>query len=302
MLSENDAPADTDERLSEFYNLANKLTFGAFDILRQALRRFIQERGPEAAAGTAFFTVFSLFPLLLVLVAIGSSLVLGRQQVLNQIIQFVRLTFPNPELVVTNLQNLLENRGSIGIIGGVGLAWSATGALTILSRNINRAWPNSRPRNFIESRAIAFIMIAIMLGLLILSSLTATILDLLAKFSEPLFGVNIFTGIPFFDFLTNLVPFAIGLILFAALYRWVPNTRVPWKAAFWAAVVAAAAWQIGTFAFAYYLKSGVAQYQLLYGTLGTIVALMFWIYLNYMIILFGAYLSAAIAHHRKNKQ
>lgn len=300
MLSENDAPPDTDDRLSEFYKLADKLTFGTFDILREAIRRFIQERGAEAAAGTAFFTVFSLFPLLLVLVAIGSSLVLGRQQVLNQIIQFVRLTFPNPELVVTNLQNLLENRGSIGIIGGIGLAWSATGALTILSRNINRAWPNSRPRNFIESRAIALIMIAIMVGLLTLSSLTATILDLLAKFSEPLFGANIFTGIPFFDFLTNLVPFTLGLILFAALYRWVPNTRVPWKAAVWAAVVAAAAWQIGTFAFAYYLKSGVAQYQLLYGTLGTIVALMFWIYLNYMIILFGAYLSAAIAHHMKN--
>jgi membrane protein len=300
MLSENDAPPDTDERLSEFYKLADKLTFGTFDILREALRRFIQERGPEAAAGTAFFTVFSLFPLLLVLVAIGSSLVLGRQQVLNQIIQFVRLTFPNPELVVTNLQNVLENRGSIGIIGGIGLAWSATGALTILSRNINRAWPNSEPRNFIESRAIALIMIAIMVGLLTLSSLTTAILDLLAKFSEPLFGVNIFTGIPFFNFLTNLMPFAIGLILFAALYRWVPNTRVPWKAAFWAAVVAAAAWQIGTFAFAYYLKSGVAQYKLLYGTLGTIVALMFWIYLNYMIILFGAYLSAAIAHHIKS--
>jgi membrane protein len=300
MLSENDTTPDTNERLSEFYKLADQFTLGTFDILREALRRFIQERGPEAAAGTAFFTIFSLFPLLLVLVAIGSSLVLGRQQVLNQIIGLVRLTFPNPELVVTNLQNVLENRGSIGIIGGIGLAWSATGALTILSRNINRAWPNSEPRNFIESRGIAFIMIAIMVGLLTLSALAATVLDLLAKFSEPLFGVNIFTGIPFFSFLTNLVPFAIGLILFVALYRWIPNTRVPWKAAFWAALLAAAAWQIATFAFAYYLKSGVAQYKLLYGTLGTIVALMFWIYLNYMIILFGAYLSAAIAHHSEN--
>lgn len=296
----NDAPPDSNNHLSEFYKLADKFTFGAFDVLREALQRFVQERGPEAAAGTAFFTIFSLFPLLLVLVAIGSSLVLGRQQVLNQIIQLVRLTFPNPELVVSNLQDVLENRGSIGIIGGIGLAWSATGALTILSRNINRAWPDSKPRNLLQSRVIALLMIAAMVGLLTLFSLTSTMLDVLAKFSEPLFSVERFTEIPFFYFLTNLVPFAIGLLLFLALYRWVPNTRVPWKAAFWAALLAAAAWQIATFAFAYYLKSGVAQYQLVYGTLGTIVALMFWIYLNYMIVLFGAYLSAAIAHHRQN--
>lgn len=302
MLSENNAPPDTNDRLDEFYKLADKYTFGAFNVLREALERFVQERGPEAAAGTAFFTVFSLFPLLLVVVAIGSSLVLGRQQVLNRIIQLVRLTFPNPELVVTNLQSILKNRGSIGIIGGIGLAWSATGALTILSRNINRAWPNSRPRNFIQSRVVALLMIATLVGLLTLFSLTATILDLLAKFSEPLFGVDIFTEIPFFGFLTNLFPFAAGLMLFLGLYRWVPNTPVPWKAAFWAALLAAAAWQIATFGFAYSLKLGVAQYQLVYGTLGTIVALMFWIYLNYMIILLGAYLSAAIAHHQKNQE
>ena len=302
MLSENDAPQETNDRLAGFYRLADRYTFGAFNILREALGRFVQERGPEAAAGTAFFTVFSLFPLLLVLVAIGSSLVLGREQVLNRIIQLVRLTFPNPELVVNNLQTILEDRGSIGVVGGIGLAWAATGALTILSRNINRAWPNSKPRNFVQSRVIAFLMIAIMVGLLTLFSLTATILDVLAKFSKPLFGVETFSEIPFFYFLTNLVPFAIGLLLFLALYRWVPNTRVPWKAAFWAAFMAAAAWQLATFGFAYYLKLGVAQYQLVYGTLGTIVVLMFWIYLNYMIILFGAYLSAAIAHHQKNQE
>ncbi len=76
-----------------------------------------------------------------------------------------------------------------------------------------------------------------------------------------------------------------------------PNTEVKRRAAFWGALVAALAWEVAANGLAWYLKSGLVQYELVYGSLGAVVALMFWIYLSSWITLFGAHLSAAIAQH-----
>jgi membrane protein len=73
------------------------------------------------------------------------------------------------------------------------------------------------------------------------------------------------------------------LALFWGLYRWVPNAQVNAWAAFWGAVVATAGWELATNGFAFYLSSGLASYELVYGSLGTIVGLMFWIYLGSLV-------------------
>jgi membrane protein len=95
------------------------------------------------------------------------------------------------------------------------------------------------------------------------------------------------------------VPWLLTFLLILALYRWVPNTRVRTFEAFWGALPAAVATQATTAGFTWYLSSGLASYQFVYGPLGAVVALMVWIYLNSLIILFGAHLSAAIGHRRR---
>jgi membrane protein len=98
---------------------------------------------------------------------------------------------------------------------------------------------------------------------------------------------------------STLVPWLFVFLLFLSLYRWVPNEHVSWSAAFWAALVVAAAWQIGARAFAWYVGSGLARYQLVYGSLGAIVALMAWIYLGSWLTFFGAHLGAALTRHQE---
>jgi membrane protein len=73
--------------------------------------------------------------------------------------------------------------------------------------------------------------------------------------------------------------------------------EVKWSAAFWAALVVAVAWELAANAFAWYVGSGLARYRVVYGSLGTVVALLFWIYLSAWIIIFGAHLSAAVSRH-----
>jgi membrane protein len=102
----------------------------------------------------------------------------------------------------------------------------------------------------------------------------------------------------FWKIASALFPFFMVFFLFLALYRLVPNTYVSWKAAFWAALIASLGWEVTTNAFSWYLESGYAQYSLIYGTLGAFFALLTWIFLISLIIVFCAHLSAAIQHRQ----
>ncbi len=98
------------------------------------------------------------------------------------------------------------------------------------------------------------------------------------------------------------VPFLFILLMFYGLYRWIPNREVPWKVAFWGALVAAGGSELATNLFSWYLSSGFAGYSLVYGSLGAIVAFMFWVYLLSQIALFGAHLSAAIGYGARRRE
>jgi membrane protein len=286
-------------RVVAIFQRMNELSRGRLGIVKDAIDSFSEARGSEAAAGMAYYAIFSLFPLLLALVAIG-SLVLDRQQIMDQVISLVSQVFPTSRgLIKENLQQVVQLRGAVGLISLVGAVWSATGVFTVLSRNINRAWTDAKPRNLLESRLVALGMVSILLLLLGLSVVSTAASNVLSQLQVPLGGGVSIYQTPLWTIGSTLVPSLFVFLLFLSLYRWVPNEHVPWSAAFWAALIVAAAWQIGARAFAWYVGSGLARYQLVYGSLGAIVALMAWIYLGSWLTFFGAHLGAALARYQK---
>jgi membrane protein len=161
-----------------------------------------------------------------------------------------------------------------------------------LTANINRAWPTAKKRNVIENRLIAFLMIVAFIFFIALTSILSTLVTFLTEIE--------FTGIvihPSLGTLTDWLLFFLRFVLFLALYFFVPKTKVKKRAALWAAIFASIAWEITAYGFNWYFQSGLANYNVLYGSLGTLVALMFWIYLDCLILVFGAYFSAAIVNH-----
>lgn len=288
------------DRIEAIFQRANDLSRGRLGILKDASKSFGQARGSEAAAGMAYYAIFSLFPLSLALVAIG-SLVLDKQQIMDQVISLVSQAFPiGRGLIRQNLQQVVQLRGAVGLISLVGATWSGTGVFTVLNRNINRAWTDAEPRNFLESRIVALGMVGVLALLLVLSVASTAVFNVLSQLQVPLGGGISIYQTPLWTIGSTLVPWLFVFLLFLSLYRWVPNEKVPWFAAFWAALVVAAAWQIGANAFAWYVGSGLAQYQLVYGSLGAIVALMFWIYLGSWLTFFGAHLGAALARYQES--
>jgi membrane protein len=86
--------------------------------------------------------------------------------------------------------------------------------------------------------------------------------------------------------------------MFLALYRWTPSAEVGWKGAIVGALIAALSWELVKGGFTWYVGSGMVRYELVYGSLGAVAALLFWIYISSTITLFGAHLSAAVGRHK----
>lgn len=289
------------DRIKGYYQWANKQSGGALGILRRSIQSFNDARASQAAASLAYYAIFSLFPLLLALLA-GGSFVLESEQVYQTVIESVTQALPtSEELIKRNIDQVLELRGPVGVIGLITLLWSGTGVFAVLAYNVNHAWPEAEPRNLVEKRLVALGMVGGLVMLLTLSIASTAAINLLPRLHVPLWGGVSVYDTPLWSLVSSVLPWLFPLLLFLNLYRWIPNTEVKWSQAFFGALVAALGWEIATRAFTWYLTSGMARYQLVYGSVGTVVALMFWIYLISLITLFGAHLTAAVAHYSGNE-
>jgi membrane protein len=284
--------------LNELYQNVNHLSGERFDILKNALRTFTEKQAAQASASLAYYTLFSIFPLLLVFVAAGSY-ILDSSQVFDAVTQFVQQALPiSTQVINENLRQVLEERGTAGIFSILILLWSASGMFTNLAYNINLAWPRASRRSFLQRRLVGLWMILGLIGLIVLSLILSwitsrlTFLDIAYAASSNLILLRLISA--FGSWLTIF-------LVFLTLYHWIPTLRVRWSATFWGALIASLAWKAVTAGFSWYLNSSFGQYQLVYGSLGAIVAFLFLIYMISLITLFGAHLSAAIESWEKDK-
>jgi membrane protein len=273
-----------------------------FAVLRRAARHFQQVNVPQAAASMAYYALFSLFPLLLLLISL-TSVVLKNDAVQQQIFRYLNEAIPvSQEFVQQNIQQVLSSRGPVSIIGIATLFWSASGFFSAMVTSINAAWPQTEQRGFLGRRMLAFGMV-VGLASLLLASLTArTILHLL-----PIVSRHLSLDIQAFQSTTwkasvVILPSLLHFLVFLTLYRLVPTTRVSWRAAIGGASAAFLMWESITYVFSWYVTSGIAKYQLVYGSVGRLVALLFWIYLGSLSLILGAHLCATIDALHKTRR
>ncbi len=290
------------ERLLPHYINANRLSRGSLDVVRIALKNFGLARGAEAASSLAYYALFSLFPLLLVLIS-ALGFVLKSGDAYSITLDFISEVLPNSrDLIERNFQEILNRRGTIGLIGLVAALWAASGFFNTLVRNINRAWLGIKPRDVIRTRLLALSMIVMLVFLLVLSLISSMLLDIIKLIDSPLLDPTILESSAW-TFLRVILPIFITFFMFTGAYRWIPNTTVRWRASLAGALWTTVAWEVAKRLFSWYLSSGIIRYEILYGSLGTVLALMFWIYLSCLIILLGAHLTASIdQHHFKQKE
>lgn len=292
------------ERLEAFFVRADHVSGGWLSTLRRALDNFLAAHGTQAAAGLAYYGLFSLIPLI-VLVATVLSYFIDPVQVGAMINVALDQLLPDGQgvenLLVDTVRSVVASRGQVTVISLLALLWAASGMFTNLTYNIDLAWSQQRRANPIKARLIGLLMVVLVyLGLLALL-LSSAILGVLSWLPGALLrwlGVD--------DQLAQAwavrgVSLLISVGVFYGLYRWVPRARVPRAVAFWSALAVSLVIQVLNFGFTWYLSSGLSNYERLYGPLTTIIVLMFWFYMTVMVVLIGAHLSAELADRRRAK-
>jgi len=266
--------------------LANAMSDGLLSHLWQAIVRF-SKHGTREAAALSYYAIFSLFPLLLlVIIVIGT--ILGPVAARDQIDTVLRLFLPanTANFLQENIAQALEQRGSFGLVAGVSLLWSSLGLFSNLSSALSRTFRDENPRNTWHQRLVGLMMM-IALSMLLIASLAATLIFVLLDF---LFFYRTNSWISLGAF---IIPLSLSVAIFAFLYRFIPRHRVRWDAIWVAAFLGGLAWEIAKRVFTWYLDN-LASYSLVYGSVATMIVLMFWTYLTGLIVLLGAEICVSI--------
>ena len=249
-------------------------------LVSQTHRGFEEGECALRAASLAYHLLLSLFPLLLFLIFIGSNLLSaqGTRQALDRYLAEVIPAAANTVRIVVD--QTLEARGAVGLIGGVLLLWSASSVFGALSTALNVIW-DATPRPFWRRRVIAIVTVLIIGSLFIVSMWFSAI------GSWPWQGILT-------RWISRGVDLIVTVLLLGLVYRMLPNRFVPWRAAFSGAFLAGMLWQIGKVVFSWFLTSGLPNYGLVYGSLASVVILMLWTYLSGLIIFLGASFGSAL--------
>jgi membrane protein len=268
-----------------------------FAILRQIAQKGGEWDVTQVAASMAFYTLFSLFPLILLLISIGSVL-LKNPGTVDQILRFVGETLPAAQVLVNeNITNLVQQRGPIGLVGFVSLLWSASNVFTTLSAHINSAWPASKKRNYLETRLVGLGIVGAMVIALVGYILGTILLQLMTWLRLPILGDPRLSNAETWGRVWQLLAWLVVMGLLFGIYRWVPKTYVPWQAALASGAITTLILVLLSRILASLLTLITHHYELVYGSLGAFVVFMFYIYLINLIVLIGAHLSAAISRY-----
>jgi len=265
--------------------------------------RVFKELGDDDAAhlsaGVAYYSVFSVFPLLLGLLAISGT-VFTSITLQEQFLDYVTESMPgSKEFVSKNIEELVRFRGALGIGAILGLLWSGSSAFGAMSRAINRAWDVDKDRPFYVAKTL-HIIIALGVGILfLLSSFASVAIELLSNYSRDLGlpGHEFFLDFGLGNLMLKAVPWSITLAVFLLLYRFVPNCKTYWRYVWTGAVVAAILFEASKGIFMWYLVN-VANYELIYGSVASMMVLLFWAYVSAFILILGAEISSEYGRMR----
>lgn len=265
---------------------------------RLTLRSFQDALAPESqlvASSIGYYTLFSVFPLALLVVAIASNW-LDPLLAETRIVAELEFIVPGLEsLLGENLQNLVRARGPITGVAALMLIWSASSVFNVITRAMDRIWGadiNHR-RSVWRHRTLAVAMVLIITTLLLAAStIEGTLLTIVnSLLPEVLAGFGPFT--------TRFWTVFINVLLFSLLYYFIPHVKVGWREVLPGAILAGILWQIAKQLFLYFVANYLSRSNLIYGSVGTIIAFLTWTYFSSLVLLIGAYLNRHVAASRQ---
>jgi membrane protein len=280
---------------------------GFLGLLKKSFSDFIEDDCMDSAAALSYYTIFSL-PAILVLLLLLVSSVMDPNDVRGGVeSQMQNLMGPSAGEQVRTIIQESEQRPRSGLIptllGIAGLIFGATGAFGQLQKTLNRTWdvepdPNQGGiKAFVSKRVFSLgiiLVIAFMLLVsLVLSAALSGVGDRLGSLLPSGLSAPVLQG------LNQVVSLAVITLLFAAMFKVLPDAKLSWRSVWVGAAVTALLFVVGKFLIGFYLgKSNPGE---AYGAAGSLAVLLLWVYYSSLIVLFGAEFTETWAQERRGE-
>lgn len=263
----------------------------SWNLLKDTFLEFTDDNAIKLSAALSYYTIFALPPLLIIIITI-CGFFFGEEAVTGQLYgQINRMVGDDAAIqiqeAIKNVQ-LADSNIFVSIFGVVMLLIGASGVFAEIQSSINFIWglkakPNKGLKKFIQNRLMSFSMI-VSVGFLMLVSLilnaTLDVLNARLKLYLPESTIYLF-------YVINLViVFASITLLFAIIFRTLPDGIIKWKDAFIGASSTAVLFMVGKFAIGFYL--GNSTIGSVYGAAGSVIIILVWVYYSAIILYFGA--------------
>ena len=267
-------------------------------LLKKTTIQWMEDKCPQLGAALAYFTVFSLAPLVLVLLAFF-GLFFGSEHAREKIVEQLQyLVDPSGIKVVQDIAASASKPQSgilataLGIIVGL---FGASGVFGQLQDALNTIWgvkakPGAGLWVFFRARFLSFAMVAGVCFLLLVSLTVESVLRGLSSYLQNLLPGGHIVAIILFLFLDV----GVVIVLFAMIFRFLPDIKIGWRDVWVGASLTAFLFVIGKFLLGLYLGSGAAGSA--YGAASSLITLLIWIYYSAQILLFGAEFTQVYTH------
>jgi len=262
-----------------------------WQFLKDTVMQWFEDQPFQLSSSLSYYTLFSLAPLLIIVIAIA-GFVFGHEAAQNQIVETIQgmIGQDSAQAVQQMIQNA-SNKPKTGIIstvvGIVALLFGAGGVVGQLQTSLNTIWgvtpkPGQGIWGFIRQRFVSFAMV-LGIGFLLLVSLavTAFVTGLTQMIGAWFGGAAILAHI--LDLVVSLV---LVTVLFAMIYKFLPDVRIQWRDVWIGAALTAVLFTIGKYLIGLYLgTSGVSS---TYGAAGSLITVLLWVYYSSLIFFLGA--------------
>jgi len=270
--------------------VADKL-LDALRFLRFVFGRWNEDRCPQIAGSLAFTTLLALVPIFAIAVALFSRLPFF-EDVMAQIKVFLLLNLAPDiadRIITRYMEEFAQNAGRLTTLGVAVLFVTAIALMLTMDRSINAIWRVRRSRPLWVS-LIAYVA---------LLSVGPILIGVSVSITTYLMSLSVTAGVPrqAHSLLLQAVPASVSTIAFFLLYRLVPQARVPWGDALLGGLVAGLLFEGAKEVFALYVTYAPAV-SVVYGAFAALPFFLLWIYISWLVVLFGAELTAALEHRR----
>ena len=264
------------------------------EVLNQSLVTFLKEDALTVSGSIAYFSMLSIFPLLLLLVSL-SGLYIRHFELSGELTVVLESFLPmKPDFILKELVGISQAFGRVSILSFLLLLWSSSGMFLPLEKALNRAWEVEKSRSWWRSYLVAFEM-AFIFALFI--SAYASVASVNVYLQKRLYVWAELHPAPalvelFYQITFAMVTFGMTLLIFTILFQRLPNRHLGSRKVLPGAILTAIFWEAARTLFTHLLP--LFNYSHVYGSIGVVVALMTWLYISSVVTLFGAHVSRSL--------